>query len=106
MATRCRWTPEAIPAEVEPSVAELGRMATGGELVARGFSGRSSALQRYGGVARWCERTAFATRSGEVDVTCGGIARYACFGSLEGDGGGAVARWLDAQREPREAARR
>jgi hypothetical protein len=49
MATRRRWTPEAIQAEPAPIVAELGRIPTGEELAARGIPGLSSAMQRDGG---------------------------------------------------------
>ncbi len=105
MATRRQWTPESIQAELEPLVAELGRMPKREELAARGLSGLSSAMQRHGGVAMWRERMTAATPSGEAAVTREDIERHAYYKSLERSGGDPVAHWLDAERELSVATR-
>jgi hypothetical protein len=101
MKTRRRWTEEAITNELEPIVAELGRLPTRRELTERGLGGMASAMQRQGGTAVWRARLAAApTPSAEVPAPPSreAIALRAYFLAQE-RGGDPLRNWLDAEAQ-------
>src|SRR4051794_9843729 len=99
MSTRRRWTPETILAELEPIVAELGRMPKRDELAARGLSGLTSAMGRHGGVTAFRERLEQpqAEPAAEAAVTREAIAERAYFIALDEPHRDPLEHWLAAE---------